>query len=122
MTDRPKPTPTYFDATSSERPYGGVIKPKTSVVMMTTPMCSGLMLPTSASFVMIGMKMMIAGTASMKSPTITNSATSRNMIRAPSVPAYALMYPATMSGPRRYATIQPNADAPATAASGSEYN
>ena len=45
------------------------------------------MLPTWVSLVMIGMKMMIAGTASMKSPTITNNATSRNMIIAPSVPA-----------------------------------
>src|SRR5205823_9850395 len=35
-TALPKLTPTYFDATSSESPYGGVIRPNTSVVMMTT--------------------------------------------------------------------------------------
>src|SRR6185295_11398217 len=90
-TARPKPMPTYFDATSSDSPYGGVINPKTSVVMITAPMCSGLMPPTSVSLLMIGMKMMIAGTASMKSPTMTNNTTSRNMIIAGSVPANAVM-------------------------------
>src|SRR6185437_2990488 len=119
-TALPNPTPTYFDATSSDSPYGGVIRPNTSVVMITTPMCNVLMLPTSASLRMIGMKMMIAGTASMKSPTMTNTATSSSMISCPSLPAKPVIYPATMSGPRRYATIQPNAEAPATAPSGSE--
>src|SRR5262252_4195908 len=88
---RLKGTPTYFAATNSDRPYGGVIRPNTSTVMITTPMCTGLMLPTSVSLLMIGMKMMIAGTASMKSPTITNSTTSRNMIIAGSVPAIEVM-------------------------------
>ena len=78
-----------------------MISPNTSVVMITTPMCSDLMLPTSVSLRMIGMKMMIAGTASMKSPTITNSPTSRNMIVVPSFPASAPIWVATMSGPRR---------------------
>ena len=50
-------------------------------------MCSGLMLPSSLSLMMIGMKMMIAGTASMKSPTTTNSSTSSSMIMRPSCPA-----------------------------------
>jgi hypothetical protein len=64
-----------------------VISPNTRVVMMTTPMCTGLMLPTLVSLTMMGMKMMIAGTASMKSPTITNRTTSKNMIIRGSVPA-----------------------------------
>ena len=68
-----------------------MISPNTSVVMITTPMCSGLMLPISVSLLMIGMKMMIAGMASMKSPTITNSTTSRNMIIGPLVPAIPVM-------------------------------
>ncbi len=50
---------------------------------------------------MIGMKMMIAGTASTKSPTITNSTTSRNMIMRGSVPAVCAIQSATTSGPRR---------------------
>ena len=78
------------------------------------------MLPTSVSLLMIGMKMMIAGTASRKSPTMTNSSTSKNMINAPSLPAMPVMKVATISGPRKYATIQPNVEAAATAASGSE--
>ena len=97
------------------------MRPNTNVVMMTTPMCSGLICPTSVNFKMIGMKMMMAGTASMKSPTTMNSSTSSSMIIGPLVPANAAMWLATRSGPRRYATIQPKADAPATAASGSEY-
>ena len=38
------------------------------------------MSPSSVSSLMIGMKMMIAGTASTKSPTMMNSSTSRSMI------------------------------------------
>ena len=87
----PKPTPTYFDATSKDKPYGGVINPNTSVVINTTPMCSALMFPSSVSLLMMGMKMMIAGTASMKSPTMMNSSTSMNMIIAGSVPAMPVM-------------------------------
>src|SRR4030095_10388963 len=101
----PNPTPTYFDATSSDNPYGGVMRPNTSVVMITTPMCSELMCPTSVSLLMIGMKMMIAGTASMKSPTITNSTTSRNMIIAGAGPAKRGVDAGTMSGARRQAAI-----------------
>ena len=40
---------------------------------------------------MIGMKMMIAGTASMKSPTMMKTQTSSSMIIAPSVPAKPVM-------------------------------
>ena len=90
-TARPNPTPTYFDATSSDNPYGGVIKPNTRVVISTTPMCRGLMLPTSVSLLMMGMKMMMAGTASRKSPTMTNKTTSENMIIGPLVPAMPVM-------------------------------
>ena len=50
---------------------------------------------------MIGMKMMIAGTASMKSPTITNSTTKRNMIMRPLWPAKPSIQADTTSGPRR---------------------
>jgi len=64
-----------------------VINPNTSVVMMTTPMCTGLMLPTWVSLLMMGMKMMMAGIASMKSPRITNRMTRRSMIILGSVPA-----------------------------------
>ena len=78
-----------------------MIRPNTSVVMITTPMCTELMPPSSASRVTIGMKMMIAGTASMKSPTITNSATRRKRIMRGSVPAVVSMRSETMSGPRR---------------------
>ena len=78
-----------------------MISPNTSVVMIVTPMCTGLTPPSSASRVRIGMKMMIAGTASMKSPTTTNSSTSRARISVGSVPAWSSIHPATMSGPRR---------------------
>ena len=67
------------------------MRPKTRVVMITTPMCSGWMSPTWVSLVMIGMKMMMAGMASMKSPTITNSTTSSSMMIGPLVPAKAVM-------------------------------
>ena len=63
------------------------MRPNTSVVTMTTPMCTGLMSPSSVSRMMIGMKMMMAGTASTKSPTITNSAANKNMILIALVPA-----------------------------------
>ena len=86
-----------------------MINPNASVTINTTPMCTLLMLPTSISCVTTGMKMMIAGIGSMKSPTITNTATSRNMIAIGSVPATLLIHPATTIGPRRYATSHPNA-------------
>jgi hypothetical protein len=50
---------------------------------------------------MIGMKVMIAGMASTKSPMITNSRTSNSMIIPASVPAKSAIQAATMSGPRR---------------------
>ena len=50
-------------------------------------MCSGLMLPTCVSMLTIGMKMMMAGTGSMKSPMMMNSSTSISMITCGSVPA-----------------------------------
>ena len=78
-----------------------MISPNTSVVMITTPMCSGLMSPSSVSLMTIGMKMMIAGTASMKSPITMNSSTSSSMMMRPSCPATSSIQPATMSGPRR---------------------
>ena len=55
--------------------------------MRVTPIWTGLMSPSSTSRITIGMKMMIAGTASTKSPTMMNSRTSRNMIMRGSVPA-----------------------------------
>ena len=64
-----------------------MISPNTSVVMITTPMCTELMSPSSVNFRMMGMKMMIAGTASTKSPTMMNSSTSSSMIMRASVPA-----------------------------------
>ena len=41
--------------------------------MITTPICTALMSAFLVSSVMIGMKMMMAGIASMKSPTMMNS-------------------------------------------------
>ena len=78
-----------------------MISPNTSVVISTTPMCSELMLPSSFSLMTIGMKMMIAGTASMKSPITMNSSTSSSMMMRPSWPATISIQPDTMSGPRR---------------------
>ena len=47
------------------------------------------------------MKMMMAGMASMKSPTMTNRATSNSMIRNGSPPAAVEIQPDTTAGPRR---------------------
>src|ERR1700745_1916604 len=66
--------------------------------MMTTPICTGLILPISVSLLMIGMKMMIAGIASTKSPMITNAPTSRNMMITGSVPAVVVIQPETKVG------------------------
>ena len=90
-TARPNPTPTYLDATNKDKPYGGVIKPKTKVVIRTTPICRGLIFPISVNLLMMGMKMMMAGTASIKSPTIINNTTRENMIIGPLVPAILVM-------------------------------
>ena len=90
-----------LEAISSAMPYGGVIRPKASVTMITTPMCTGLMSALLVSSVMMGMKMMMAGIASMKSPTMMNSATSSSMIMKGSLPAAALIQPETTAGPRR---------------------
>src|ERR1700756_5358447 len=65
---------------SSDRPYGGVIKPKASVMMSTMPICTLLIDAWSVSWFTTGMKMMIAGIGSMKSPTMVNTATNRNMM------------------------------------------
>ena len=78
-----------------------MISPKASVTMITTPMCTGLMSAFWVSSVMIGMKMMIAGIASMKSPTMMNSTTSSSMIMNGSLPAAPAIHPETTAGPRR---------------------
>ena len=51
----------------------------------TSTIGSGLMPPSSVNLLMIGMKMMIAGTASMKSPITMNSST--NIDTTPYYPA-----------------------------------
>ena len=66
-----------------------------------------------------GMKMMIAGIPSRKSPTMTSIATIKNMIAVPLWPATCSIQPDTTSGPRKYASTQPKADAAATALIGS---
>ena len=90
-TARPKPTPTYLDATKRDSPYGGVINPNTKVVIITTPICNGLIFPISVNLLMMGMKMIMAGTASIKSPTMINKTTNEIMIMGPLVPAIPVM-------------------------------
>ena len=53
------------------------------------------------SWLTTGMKMMIAGIGSMKSPTMVNTSTSRNMMACGSLPATSPIQPATTIGPRR---------------------
>ena len=93
--------PTNFEAISRHSPYGGVISPNASVVMMTTPICTGLMSAFLVRSMISGMKMMIAGTASMKSPTIMNSNVSSSMIMKGSPPAAFAIHSDTTAGPRR---------------------
>ena len=69
--------------------------------MITTPMCTGLMSAFLVRSMMIGMKMMMAGMASMKSPTMTNNTTSSSMIMNGSPPAALDIHSDTMAGPRR---------------------
>ena len=69
--------------------------------MITTPMCTGLMSPSSVSLLMIGMKMMIAGMASMKSPTMTNSSHQQEHDHARIGAGDAAIQSETTSGPRR---------------------
>ena len=57
-----------------------MISPKASVTINTTPICTELMPPVSVNDATIGMKITMHGTGSIKSPTITNSATNANMI------------------------------------------
>ena len=69
--------------------------------MITTPMWTGFTSALRLSSLMIGMKMMIAGIASMKSPTMMKSATSSSMIIIGSLPAAEAIQPETTAGPRR---------------------
>jgi hypothetical protein len=57
-----------------------VISPNASVAISTTPMCTPLMSPAWVSAFTSGMKMMMVGTGSMKSPTTVNSSTSSSII------------------------------------------
>ena len=94
-------TPMNFDAISNANPYGGVINPNANVTISTTPICTELIPATSVNWFTTGMKIMIAGMGSMKSPTITNTATSSSMIMPASVPATLPIQPATTIGPRK---------------------
>ncbi len=78
-----------------------MIRPKARVTISTTPMCTGLMLPASVSAFTSGMKMMMVGTGSMKSPTMVNSSTSSSMIRCGSVPASSVIQSEITMAPRR---------------------
>ena len=64
-------------------------------------MCTGLMLPACVRTFTSGMKMMIVGTGSMKSPMIVNSSTIISMIRCGSVPAMPVIHSAIVIAPRR---------------------
>lgn len=78
-----------------------MIKPNASVVISTTPMWTGLMLPASVSAFTNGMKIMMVGTGSMKSPTTVKSATINNIIKCGSWPAMPVIQSAITIAPRR---------------------
>ena len=101
MADGVNGTPASVDERRRIRPYGGVIRPKARLTMMSTPMCTGLMSAAWVSSRISGMKMMIAGIASMKSPTMMNSPTSSSMIMNGSPPATCEIHSETTAGPRR---------------------
>ena len=82
-------------------PKGGVTRPIIKFSTTTTPMCTGLMLPISVSALTNGMKIMMHGTGSMKSPTIVKSSTSRSMIRCGSLPATEVIQSEITMAPRR---------------------
>ncbi len=66
------------------------------------------------------MKMTMHGIGSMKSPTMVKTATMQNMMRWGSLPATSVIQPDTTIGPRRYASIQPKAEAAPMVISGNE--
>ena len=59
------------------------------------------MSPAWVSAFTSGMKMMMVGTGSMKSPTTVNSSTSSSMIRCGSLPAIEVIQSAMTMAPRR---------------------
>ena len=69
--------------------------------MITTPICTGLISAFLVRSMISGMKMMMAGTASMKSPTMMNSSASSSMIMNGSLPAAFAIQSDTTAGPRR---------------------
>ena len=97
-----------------------MISPNASVAISTTPICTPLMSPACVSVFTSGMKMMMVGTGSMKSPTTVNSSTSNSIIRCGSLPASEVIQSAITAAPRKYASIQPNALAAPMVISGSE--
>ena len=64
-------------------------------------MCTGLMLPALVSAFTSGMKMMMVGTGSMKSPMMVNSSTISSMMRCGSLPASSVIQSAITIAPRR---------------------
>ena len=68
-----------------------MIRPNASVAIKTTPICTPLMSPACVNAFTSGMKMMMVGTGSMKSPTTVNSSTSNSIIRCGSLPAIAMI-------------------------------
>src|SRR5262249_26291257 len=63
--------------------------------------CTGLMSPACVNAFTSGMKMMIVGTGSMKSPMTVNSPTISSMIRCGSLPAMDVIQSAITMAPRR---------------------
>ena len=78
-----------------------MISPNASVAMSTTPMCTGLISAACVNAFTSGMKMMMVGTGSMKSPMMVNSRTSNSMIRCGSLPARLVIHSEITIAPRR---------------------
>ena len=78
-----------------------MISPNASVAISTTPICTPLMSPACVSAFTSGMKMMMVGTGSMKSPTTVNSSTISSIMKCGSLPAIEVIQSAITMAPRR---------------------
>ncbi len=78
-----------------------MINPNANVAINTTPMCTPLMSPACVSAFTSGMKMMMVGTGSMKSPTTVNNSTKSSIMICGSLPAIEVIQSAMTMAPRR---------------------